>query len=113
MLSLAVERFERRLAQELSALRVEMASSREETRGEMAALRGEMTSFRGEMRGEMAALRGEMASFRGEMASFRGEMRGEAAGIEARLLKWSFLFWIGQLATTAGLLALMLRGVAR
>ena len=57
VLSLATERFERRLTQEVSSLRVELAQ------------------------------------------------------MESRLMKWSFLFWAGQVAAMAGLLAFMLRGI--
>ena len=66
VLSIAAERFERRLTQEVSALRVEMHDG-------FAALRKEMSNQR------------------------------------AELLKWSFAFWIGQLAAMSGLLAFMLR----
>ena len=66
VLSIAAERFERRLTQELSALRVEMHDG-------FAAIRRDMSNQR------------------------------------AELLKWSFAFWIGQLAAMCGLLAFMLR----
>jgi len=70
VLSVVTERFERRLTQEISALRLEFHDG-------------------------LAALRGEMATTRVE------------------LLKWSFLFWVGQVAAIAGLLAFMLRSVGR
>jgi hypothetical protein len=68
VLSLAADRFERRLTEEASTLRIELA-------------RG------------LTAVRQEIATTRVEM------------------LKWSFLFWAGQVATMAGLMALMLRGL--
>ena len=40
-------------------------------------------------------------------------LRVELARMESRLLKWSFLFWAGQVAAMAGLLAFMLRGIGR
>ena len=73
VLSLASERFERRLSEELAALRVEMAK-------------------------EFAAVRVEMA-------------RGFAA-TRADLLKWSFVFWIGQFAAMSGMMAFLLRTLA-
>jgi hypothetical protein len=36
-------------------------------------------------------------------------LRLEMAELRFELLKWSFLFWIGQLAAFTGVLALMLR----
>jgi len=66
VLSIAAERFERRLTHEVSALRIEMHEG-------FGAIRQEMSNQR------------------------------------AELLKWSFAFWIGQLAAICGLLAFMLR----
>ena len=66
VLSVASDRFERRLAQELG-------------------------SFRAEFSEGLSAVRQEMATSRLEM------------------LKWSFVFWIGQVAAIAGLLAFMRR----
>ena len=70
VLNLASERFERRLIQEISTLRV--------------------------------AFHQDLAAVRQEMATTRVE-----------LFKWSFVFWIGQVAATAGLLAFMLRATGR
>lgn len=36
-------------------------------------------------------------------ARFNAELRAGLAGLEARLIKWMFLFWIGQAVTTVGL----------
>ena len=66
----ASDRFERRLAEEIGRLRVEMTQA--------------MTSLARDLRQEMATNRVE-------------------------LLKWSFLFWVGQLASVGGLMALLLR----
>lgn len=41
-----------------------------------------------------------------------GKLRVELTELRADLIKWSFLFWIGQVAVIAGLLAFMLRGGA-
>jgi hypothetical protein len=64
--TLAGERFERRLAAEIGALRVDMAK-------------------------EFAALRVDMAR---QLVV---------------VLKWSFLFWIGQVAAVGGMMAFLLR----
>ena len=70
VLTTVVDRFEHRLAVEISAVRVDVAR-------------------------ELSALRVDVAR---DISSLRVE-----------LLKWSFLFWVGQVATMAGLLAYMLR----
>ena len=80
VLTLATDRFERRLAQEMGALRGEIAEGQ--------------TALRREFHDGLAGVRKEVADARVE------------------LLRWSFVFWIGQVATTTGLLAYMLRNVA-
>jgi hypothetical protein len=70
VLSVASDRFERRLAQELGAFRTEIST----------------------------ALNDGLAGIRQETATARLEM-----------LKWSFVFWIGQVAAIAGLLAFIKR----
>ena len=72
MLTLAGERFERRLAEEIGALRVDMAK---------------------------------------EFASLRVEMAKEFAETRVGLLKWSFVFWIGQFAAISAMMALLLRTI--
>jgi hypothetical protein len=74
---IASDRFERRLIEETSKLRVEM------TQG-FGTLRQETTAG-------FAALRQEMADQRFE------------------LLKWAFLFWVGQFFAVAGLVAVLIR----
>ena len=71
-MSVAADRFERRLTEEISGLRIEVRD----------------------------ALHDGLTAVRQELATTRVEM-----------LKWSFLFWVGQVAAMAGLLAFMLRGL--
>ena len=85
VLNLAVERFERRLAQETAGIRVDMAQG-------FASLRAE---FHKDLHEGLAAVRQEIAAVRVD------------------LFKWSFVFWIGQVAVTIGVIAFMLRGIAR
>src|SRR5262245_26165864 len=103
VLSVATERFERRLAEEMAGMRVE-------TGREFAAVRREMAE-------EFAAVRNEMAqgfaAMRVEMHQGIAVLRQEMAGMRVELLKWSFLFWVGQVAAVAGLLAFMLRASGR
>ena len=51
--------------------------------------------------------------FERRLAEEMGKVRAEIANTRVELLKWSFLFWVGQVAAMAGLLAFMLRGVIR
>lgn len=107
-------RFDRRLADECLKLRTElrgeMQSLATALRGEMHALgtelRGEMQALRTELRGEMQALRAEMRGemdtvrreSRSDMKELRADFKAEIGTLKADLIKWSFLFWIGQVA---------------
>lgn len=82
------DRFERRLIEETSKLRVDM------TQG-FAAVRQEMAQGFAALRQEMAA---NTAALRQDMADQRFEV-----------LKWAFLFWVGQFFAVAGLMAVLLR----
>jgi hypothetical protein len=83
VLTVTGERFERRFAQEMAALRVDIAK-------------------------EFAGLRTEMAK---ESAEIRKETAVGLAQTHASLLKWSFLFWVGQFAATSAMMAFLLQTV--
>jgi hypothetical protein len=44
-----------------------------------------------------------------EFARFRHDIIQELSNTRVDMLKWSFLFWVSQVATMAGLLAFLLR----
>ncbi len=77
MLTLAAERFDRRVGEEIGALRLDMAK--------------------------------EFAAGRMEMASMKTELRTEMAETRFSMLKWAFVFWIGQFAAVSAMMALLLR----
>jgi len=129
MSDLTAERFERKLSEEISGLRLEfhdsVASQRDELRREMhegfTTIRQEMheglTAVRQEMHDGFTAIRQEMHAgddaLRSEMYGGFSALRRDIASARTELLRWSFAFWVGQLAAIAGLLALMLRGTGR
>src|SRR5438105_3042724 len=51
-----------------------------------------------------------LAALRGEMGQLEIRLRREMHEGFSAMLKWSSLFWIGQVAAIAGLLSFMLRG---
>ena len=51
----------------------------------------------------------EIASVRVDMSTFRSDMHQGFATTKVEILRWSFMFWIGQVAAMAGLLAFMFR----
>ncbi len=75
VLSVVTERFERRLTEEISGLRVEMANG--------------------------------FASLRQEMTQGLAQLRQEIAATKVDLIKWSFVFWTGQVVVLGGLMAIM------
>ena len=77
VMSMAADRFERRLAEEMAGLRQEIGGLHDDLRQEIGGV--------------------------------RGDLRQEIASVRVEWLKWSFAFWLGQVAVTAGLLAFMLR----
>jgi hypothetical protein len=81
VLNTALERLDCRLTTEISALRIDVTR-------------------------ELSTLRVEVAR---DMSTLRGDVARDLSGVRSELLKWSFVFWVGQVAAMAGLLALMLR----
>lgn len=55
----------------------------------------------------------EVASLRVELHQGLGAIRQELATVRVEMLRWSFLFWVGQVAAMAGLLAFMFRVTGR
>jgi hypothetical protein len=123
VLALAGDRFDRRLGEEIGALRLDMAKEfatvRVETAKEFAAVRGEIVrefaAVRGEMAKEFSAVRIEMADMRAdlrtEISAMGAGLRGEMAATRFGMLKWAFLFWVGQVAAMTGIMTLLLRAM--
>jgi hypothetical protein len=44
-----------------------------------------------------------------DLSALRHDFTRDLSNVRVELLKWSFLFWVGQVAAIAGLLAFMLR----
>jgi hypothetical protein len=110
VVSLALERFEHRLVEELAGLRIEMAGSQATLRDDLAqqsaTLREKLAQQGATLRSEIAAVRIDLKSdMQGGFAAIRQEM----ATNRFELLKWSFLFWIGQVLAIVGLVGAMLR----
>lgn len=70
--------------------------------------------FERSLAAELARSRVELArgfaGMRDEMQRGLGAVREELAANRIELLKWSFLFWVGQIVIMAGILSFMLRG---
>jgi hypothetical protein len=96
--ALAVERFERRLAEELGRLRAELHEHVSGLRAEFhAALHAEVGSLRAELHEQVGTLR---AGLHEQLGSVRAAMLGS----EARITRWMFVFWVGQIGALLGIL---------
>ena len=123
--SVAADRFERRLAEQIAGVRVELSAVRADIVRELdeglGSIRQELATVRVETRQELATARAEtrqelhagLGSFRQDLHAGLGLLRQELANARVETLRWSFLFWVGQVAAMAGLLALMFRLTGR
>ncbi len=75
------------------------------TRNEMSAMRGDLrtdvTNTGANLRTEMSSMR---ADLRTEMGSVTADLRTEMANMRADLIKWMFVFWIGNVVSLGGLM---------
>jgi hypothetical protein len=95
----ATERFEQRLTGEVGILRAEIRELGTALRSEIREL---ATTLRSELKDGDNALRLEMRDLG---ASLRVEMQND----RFELLKWCFLFWVGQFFAVAGVLTVVVR----
>lgn len=115
------ERFERRVVEEVSGLRLEIAQVESRIRHDMAKLesgiRGDMAKLESGIRNDMAKLEGgirqdmsEMrAGLREDIAASRVSLGNDIGAGRVELFKWCFLFWIGQVLAISGVVGVMLR----
>jgi hypothetical protein len=71
-----------------------------------AELRADLVRTQSELRQEMAQMD---ANLRVSFMEALSKLRADFSDMRVETLRWSFLFWVGQLAAMAALLAYMLR----
>ena len=101
VIEIAVSRFRRDLAEVVGGLRAEMHALIGGLRSE---LHSEIAKLRSELHSEVGGLRSEMHSEFGKVHSEFGKVRSEMREFEARITRWMFVFWIGQLGALLGVL---------
>jgi hypothetical protein len=128
----AVDRIDRRIADESATYRVSLgaveatlgteignlgAALRVEMAERTAALRTDMAELRASMRVEVgglatrAELHEEVTSVRAEIAQLGTDLRREMSELRFSVVKWNFVFWTGQLLATAALMSVFLQAV--
>jgi hypothetical protein len=83
-----LDRFERRLVEEVAGLRVGMAEGHATLRSEIAQTEGRLVK---------------------EMQIGFGTIRQEMGNNRVEFLRWAFLFWVGQFFAVAGLVGVLMR----
>ena len=117
MIAACTERFERRLVEEVSGLRVQIVQVESAIRQDMAQqgarLRAAIAQQGATLREEMATLGSTSGKRWPRWARAYGRTCpvcwDEIAATRVNLFKWCFLCWVGQLLAIGGLLAVMLR----
>ena len=82
-------RFDAKLEQRLAEIKAEL-------RQDIAALEQRLVQLKAELREDIATLRAEL----------RAEFSSGLSGLESRLIKWMFVFWVGTLGTVVALIKL-------
>lgn len=101
-LEIAEERFEKRLITEAAQIRADLKS---EIISAKAELKDEIATVRADLRitGERLSKRIET-----EIANLRTELKTDTANTKSELIKWMFIFWVGQFASIVGVLTAIL-----
>jgi hypothetical protein len=102
LLATATDRFERRLSEEIGAVRVTMIEQDSATRREITR---EIADLRVEMAEQDSVTRLEIAKLRLDMSEQFAESRVHTEARHRELLKWALVFWVGQAAAVAGIVS--------
>jgi len=97
VIALSGEKYERRLSEEIANIRIDMASLR-------AELKESEERYEKRLSEEIANIKIDMASLRAELKEDIAGIRTELSAKYASLIKWMFIFWIGQIGAMLGIL---------
>jgi len=95
-------KFYERLGDDVAGELVDWCNAVDETYRDQLREMNELSweRFKAHLDGRLAELRGEL---RTEMANMRADLRTEMANMRADLIKWMFLFWLGNAGLMLGL----------
>ncbi|MBF0319956.1 MAG: DUF1640 domain-containing protein, partial [Nitrospirae bacterium] len=99
-IAIAEERFERRLVEESSKLRIELRIEMEKVRSEVNE---RITEESGKLRVEIGKVNERITEESGKLRIEIEKVRSEVERSGKENIKWMFLFWIGQLAAIGAL----------
>jgi hypothetical protein len=110
IIALVEEKFERRLSEELAITNRHITESRStlEQRDveNRSALEQRIAETRIALEQQIAETKAELQA---QIAEVKGELQAQIANVRADLIRWMFIFWVGQLAAMIGILYAFLR----
>ena len=62
-----------------------------------------------EGRSQTLATREDLAALKEDVVTLKGELKTEMATIKSEMIKWMFIFWVGQMVGTFGFILLFLK----
>jgi len=101
VITIAEEKFERRLAEEHAKLRTEFYQGISEVRSEISEVRSEIAEVKTEFRSEIST---KIASLKSDLEKKISEVKEENHKNQAATIRWMFLFWVGQIGAMLGIL---------
>ncbi|MCF6148100.1 MAG: hypothetical protein E3K37_05520 [Candidatus Kuenenia sp.] len=119
-LEIVEERFEKRLTIEIANVRSDIkdleGQFNKKLENEITGIRADIKVFEGQfnkkLENEITSIKADMKVLEGHfdkkidtnIANLRMELKSDIANTKAELIKWMFIFWIGQVATIIGIL---------
>lgn len=58
---------------------------------------------------ENTARKKELLATKEDLANLKAELKGDIANVKAELIKWMFIFWLGQIGVLTGIIFAMLK----
>ncbi|MEW6482011.1 MAG: coiled-coil domain-containing protein [bacterium] len=109
VITLSDEKFARKLSEEISGVKIEFSKKLSEeisgVKQEIALLEGKLEARISEVRAEFKVdLEREISKLDKRINEETSKLRVDIAQFKSELIKWMFLFWVGQLVCIAGLL---------
>ena len=90
VIEIAASRFERRLAEQTATFETRLA---------------ELTArFEGRLAEQTAKFERRLAEETGKLRAEIGELRADMGAFEARITRWMFIFWVGQIGVLLGII---------
>jgi ABC-type Zn2+ transport system substrate-binding protein/surface adhesin len=90
VIEIAASRFERRLAEQTATFETRLA---------------ELTArFEGRLAEQTAKFERRLAEETGKLRAEIGELRADMGAFEARITRWMFVFWVGQIGVLLGII---------